>query len=55
MAEIKSVTREAIKLVDHIIQGNEKLAENIEKYDKQIEEERLGLRQGREMVQEEKD
>ena len=55
MAEIKSVTREAIKLVDHIIQGNEKLAENIEKYNKQIEEERLGVKQGQEMIQEEKD
>lgn len=55
MTEIKSVTTEAIKLVDYITQGNEKLAENIEKYNKQIEEGRLGVKEGQEMVQEEKD
>lgn len=55
MTEIKAITKKAIKLVDYITQGNEKLAESIEKYNKQIEEERLGVKQGQEMMQEEKD
>lgn len=54
MTEIKAITKEAIKLVDYITQGNEKLAETIEKYNKQIEEERLGVKQGQEMLQKQK-
>lgn len=55
MSKFNAVIKETIRLVEHIQVGNEQITKNIEKYNKQISEELLGVQQGKNMVQEEED